>query len=175
MRRTARLPLPLLLIALALVGCTPADPMPSPPPTPSEAPVFASDEEALAAAEEAYGKYLATSDDIIRDGGAGPERLKPLVSDAIYEREAKGFTVLEERNIHGTGSTEFSLALQSYDDTRLTVYACNDYSKTDVVDVTGTSVLAPDRDTLKPFEVTLDPKDSLRLIAMDAWDGGGVC
>jgi hypothetical protein len=55
MRRTARLPLPLLLITLVLAGCTQPDPMPTPPPTPSASPVFASDEEALAAAEEAYG------------------------------------------------------------------------------------------------------------------------
>jgi hypothetical protein len=175
MRRTARLPLPLLLIALVLAGCTPSEPMPTPPPTPSTAPVFASEEEALAAAEEAYGKYMATSDEIIREGGDDPERLRPLVSQEIYEREAAGFSVLQERGIHGTGATTFVLALQSFDDDQLTVYACNDYSSTDVVDSSGKSVLQDDRQVLKPFEVRFDPQDSLRLIAMDSWEGSGVC
>src|SRR5690606_7687607 len=123
MRRTARLPLPLLLITLVLTGCTQPDPMPTPPPTPSSAPVFASDEEALAAAEEAYGKYLEESDQIIRDGGARPERLRPLVSDVIYRREVAGFEQLQERQLPGTGSTAFSLTLQSFDDVEITVYA----------------------------------------------------
>ena len=175
MRRTARLPLPLLLITLVLAGCTQPDPMPTPPPTPSAAPVFASDEEALAAAEEAYGKYLATSDQIIRDGGANPERLKPLVAQEIYEREAAGFEILQERGIHGTGNTKFALKLQSFDNDQVTVYACNDYGDTDVVDSSGASVLPSGRDTLKPFEVSFDSQDSLRLIAIDSWAGGGVC
>src|SRR5690606_919779 len=91
MRRTARLPLPLLLITLVLAGCTQPDPMPTPPPTPSAAPVFASDEEALAAAEEAYGKYLETVDAILADGGSNAERLKPLVTSALFEHEREGF------------------------------------------------------------------------------------
>jgi hypothetical protein len=175
MRRTASLPLPLLLTALLLAGCTDPSPMPTPPPTPSATPVFASDEEALAAAEEAYGKYLATSDEIIRDGGTNPERLVPFVSSDIYERESAGFALLQERSIHGTGTTKFELTLQSFDDDQVTVYACNDYRETDVVDTSGASVLQEDRETLKPFEVVLDPNDSLRVVVMDVWSGGGVC
>lgn len=175
MRRTAHLSAALLLTALVLTGCTTPTPMPTAPPEPSIVPVFASDEEALAAAEEAYGRFLATSDEIIRDGGAHPERLAPLVSSALYERELAGFSVLTERGIRGTGSTTFVLRLQSFDTSHVTVYACNDYSNTDMVDESGASVLQADRETLKAFEVTLDPADSLRLIRMDSWESGGVC
>ena len=72
MRRTARL-LPLAVLGAALLaGCLPTDPPVTPPPTSDLEPVFASDEEALAAAEEAYGAYLAAADEILSSGGADP-------------------------------------------------------------------------------------------------------
>ena len=52
-----------VLVALLLGGCT-GTPAPTASPTPSASaaePVFASDEEALAAAVEAYEKYRAAS------------------------------------------------------------------------------------------------------------------
>ena len=50
------------VLALALSGCAGAPtPTPTPPSSASAAPIFASDEEALAAAEAAYERYRATS------------------------------------------------------------------------------------------------------------------
>jgi hypothetical protein len=174
MRRTARLPLPLLLIALVLAGCTPSEPMPTPPPTPSTAPVFASDEEALAAAEEAYGEYSAAVDAVINDGGVAPERIEPLVSSDIYEQEVAGYRDLAANGWHGTGTTTFDLQLQRYDDSVVTVYACDDVGGTDIVDSSGNSVVKDGRASVIPYEVDFDVKDSMRIVRKEIW-GGEIC
>src|SRR5689334_7391674 len=139
MRRTTRLLAPPLLAALLLAGCTPSDPMPTPPPTSDAAPVFATDEEALAAAEEAYGKYIATVDAILADGGQNPERLEPLVDDSLYQRELDGFAEFAAAGWRGTGARTFQLTLQRYEGHEVSLYSCEDLSGTDVVDSTGAS------------------------------------
>jgi hypothetical protein len=176
MRRTARLPLPLLLITLVLAGCTQPDPMPTPPPTPSAVPVFASDEEALAAAEEAYGKYLETVDAIFADGGADPERLLTVASQAQYESELPGFLRMQDDGVRGTGRATFTLTLQGFDATRgeITVYSCDDISGTDIVDAAGTSVVGSGRANLVPYEVRLSG-DPLIVEERTLWQGSGVC
>lgn len=171
MRRTARLPLPLLLITLVLTGCTQPDPMPTPPPTPSSAPVFASDEDALAAAEEAYGKYSAAADAIINDGGSDPQRLKPFVSSEIYEQEVAAYQDLVTNDWHGVGMTTFTLELQQYDDDAVVVYACDDVSGTDIVDAEGNSVVNVDGATRSRYEVEFAVGDDMRIIRKELWSG----
>jgi hypothetical protein len=175
MRRTARLPLPLLLITLVLAGCTQPDPMPTPPPTPSAVPVFASDEEALAAAEEAYGKFLSATDAVIRDGGAAPERVEAYLSPELYDREVAGYEQLAQNGWHGVGSTTFELTLQYYDEQRVVTYACDDVSETDVLDSNGNSVVLESRATRVAYEVEFDAANDLRIMRKDVWSGGGVC
>lgn len=176
MRRTAHLSAALLLTALVLTGCTTPTPMPTAPPEPSIAPVFASDEEALAAAEEAYGRFLETVDAILASGGSDPERLRPLVSDSMFEKELEGFVTLQSRGWHGVGLRTFTLTLQSYDESEVHVYACDDVSATDVVDSGGASMVADGRLAQYPFEVTFELNaGTLIVAAKELWNGGGVC
>ncbi len=175
MRRTPRLLAATLLAVLVLTGCTtPASP-PPPPPPPEPTPVFASDEEALAAAEKAYAAYIATVDAILRDGGSSPERLRPLVSMEVYERESRGFEEFANQGWRGTGATSFHLSLQRYDNAEVTAYVCEDISATDVINREGHSIVTPDRATLYEFQVTFAADDALVLTSKDAWEGGGVC
>ena len=67
--------------ALLLSGCLPQQPTATPPPEATAAPIFASDEEALAAATAAYAAYLAMSDQILKDGGKDPDRNWISLSD----------------------------------------------------------------------------------------------
>lgn len=175
MRRTTRLLAPPLLAALLLAGCTPSDPMPTPPPTSDAAPIFATDEEALAAAEEAYGKYLATADNILSDGGADPERLLEHVSPSLYDEERVGFERIMAKGWRGVGKTTFQLTLQRYDERQVIAYSCDDVSATDLVDQSGTSVVKEGRIERVPFEVEFDPRDGMRILSKAVWDGGGVC
>ncbi len=71
MARTTKLAA--VVIACALIsGCLPTPTNVIPTAVPTGTPVFASEEEALAAAIEAYEAYLAVSDAILPDGGRGP-------------------------------------------------------------------------------------------------------
>lgn len=175
MRRTAHLPLTLLLAAVVLTGCVTPAPMPTAPPTPADAPVFASDEEALAVAEEAYGRVVEATDSIIRDGGNEPERVESLLSPALYEREAAGYEQLRQNGWRGIGATKFKLQLQSFGASFVVVYACDDLSNTDVVDAEGTSVVLADRLEHVAYEVEFDVEDNMLLVRKDRWEGSGVC
>jgi hypothetical protein len=175
MRRTARLPLPLLLIALVLAGCTPSQPMPTPPSTPSTAPVFASDEEALAAAEEAYGKYMAAADEVIRGGGLQPELVKSYLSADLYERDEESFKQFAENGWFGIGRATFTMHLQRYDERALISYVCDDFSGTDVLNTDGQSVVAAERQTRIPYEVEFSVVDDMLIVRKEIWSGGGVC
>ena len=90
------------LFVVALVGCAPED-SPVPPPTPDVKPLFASDEEALAAAEEAYAAYLAMSDEISHDGGVNPERIAPFVTSERLVTELDSFGRQRDLGIRSAG------------------------------------------------------------------------
>jgi hypothetical protein len=175
MPRTARFLTPVTLAAVLLAGCTPSTPMPAPPPTPDATPVFTSDEEALAAAEEAYGKYLALADTILSEGGNDPERLLDAVSRDVYANEAPGFERIANNGWRGTGKTAFTISLQRYDDPQVVAYVCEDVSATDLLDSSGVSVVKPGRLAIVPFEVEFDGGDHMLIVRKDMWDGGGAC
>ena len=104
-----------------------------PPPTPSVEPLFASDEEALAAAEEAYAAYLAMSDEIAGDGGADPERIAPFVTTERLRDELDSVRrLLARTGFTQSGATTFDplTASSSVDDgaARSSFYACWDAS-----------------------------------------------
>lgn len=177
MRRTARLPLPLLLAAMLIAGCATPAPMPTAPPVPSEAPVFASDEEALAAAEEAYGRYLETVALVLADGGSGPERLRPFLTDDLFTQELVGYEDFATRGWRAVGQHSFDLTLQDFDPGTgdVTAYVCDDRSQLDIVDSHGASVVAPDRPDLAASEVGFVWRGALIIASQTAWNGGGVC
>jgi len=169
-------------LLLALAGCVPVDSHPSSSPTGSATPVFASDAEALAAAEKAYVAYVRITDQILIDGGAHPERLKAVTSAALYAEELKGFQIAAKNGWHSTGGTTYDhFSMQEYNrqDRRslIVAYVCSDVSHVDVLDSAGASVVSPDRPERTAFEVTfaLDGGDKLVLARDEVWTGGGVC
>ena len=184
--RTAPALLVILALSLALTGCVPDDDPIVVDPEPSASPIFESDEEALAAAEEAYGAYLSISDQVLNDGGAHPERLLALVTEDLYSHLLSGFESVAEKGWHGTGATVFDTSsLQSYFNDALpgeqliTIYACVDLSNVDVLDASGASVVTPDRIDRSPYEVgftTVDLGDPSLLVATEEpWGGENFC
>ncbi|HEU0180866.1 MAG TPA: hypothetical protein VFR16_01660, partial [Agromyces mariniharenae] len=75
-------------LALALAGCVSA-PTPTPTPTAADtpAPIFASDEEALAAAETAYARFVEATTAVTNGGGASPDGLDSVASGEALEDE----------------------------------------------------------------------------------------
>ena len=184
--RTAPALLISALVALTLVACVPDDEPVRPEPSPSSSPIFESDEEALAAAEEAYGAYLSVSGNILAQGGADPERLLTVATQEVYEAELESYGDFAERGWHTEGmSVVDSLAIQAVDnfalegDPAVTIYACLDVSATDVVDSTGVSVVSESRPDRTPFETTFSysPESPSRLLLSQksVWSGENFC
>jgi hypothetical protein len=164
---------------LLLAGCGGGDPIPTLPPTPTATPLFASEEEALAAAEEAYAAYREMSDQISAQGGVDPERIAPFVTERRLTDELRGFGTLREAGLRIEGVASFEvLAVQRYEeigpDAEVVFYACSDLSRSRVIDEGGADVTPPDRDDRLLIEVVLRTVDGalpLRLESDNAWPG----
>ena len=175
-----------LVAAFALAGCVSA-----PTPTPStsaatDAPVFASDEEALAAATEAYAAYQAMSDLILAEGGANPDRIRDVASESFAASEIESFNQAMSSGLHSTGLSTFdkvsiqAIANSSVDNIGVvTVYLCSDVSRIDILNSTGVSVVSESRPDRTPFEVTFDIQSTesrgLVVGSRSVWTGGRVC
>lgn len=172
----------LAVIGLLLVGCVPDVAAPDPTPTPTSAPVFASDEEALAAAEAAYAAYQEASADVFSAGGQGAERLRNVATGEFLAESTAGFERVAEEGWVSVGSPSFdSVELQQFKGTgvgegAVVVYLCDDVSDVDVLDLQGASVVSGDRPDRTRFEVTFDAIDpgDLLISSRQVW-GDGSC
>lgn len=173
----------LLAVVFALTGCVPEVSEPTPVPTvvASDAPIFASEEEALAAAEAAYAEYVRVSDLIGAEGGAGAERLIPFLSPDMYERESKIYEVLVESKRTIVGKTSYSgFILQRVSDAMTSVdiqaYVCVDVSNNRILDAAGIDVTPADRADRVSLQVTFEATStSTVLTGSEVWSGSSVC
>ena len=163
MRTPFRLPAVTLVLvaALAVSGCTPDRPAPVPSVSQSGTPLFASDEEALAAAEEAYAAYLAVVDGVLANGGADIERLASVAVGDQLVADKKEIEEAARLGLHSTGTTTFdSLTLQRYElhefHPAVVAYLCQDVTSVDVLDSSGRSVVDSTRSNRIRYEVSFD-------------------
>jgi outer membrane murein-binding lipoprotein Lpp len=142
---------------LLLSGCASDDVTP-PSPTPSaSAPVFASDEEAVEAAEAALNEYWRVSGEVFRAGGEGVEKLEPLVTaekyaDSLLAAEdfaARGWIQVGEIRVD---SVEFQSSYADGETDFIVVSACVDYSGYSVQTAEGNKVELVEPRTRVPFE-----------------------
>ena len=118
--------------------------------------MFASDEEALAAAELAYRNYIAVSDQIANDGGAGAERLEPFVSEELYRQQAQEYADVLSQGLRATGASTFdTFNLESYDTESgvIRAYVCIRVSNIRVVDMAGLDVTPSTRNNDLPLQI----------------------
>ena len=180
------LPLAAITIAAALLlsGCVPQDPEVIPPPEPSTEPIFASDEEALAAATEAYKAYLAMSDLIAQEGGVNPERIAPYVTEEWLGQEVAAFKELFDSGNHQTGNITMSVAqLQAHSSDvdgvgSVAAYFCLDFSASEVVTAEGAAVTPLSRPEYVTVEVhfgnsVVEPE--LVVEGIEPWQSSGIC
>jgi hypothetical protein len=173
-----------IVTALSASACAPPTPAKPPKPSPSSTALFASDEEALAAAEEAYREYLSVIDDVLQGGGAETAGLGAVAANAALDQalaDAREFASLGYRTVGTTGlnaivlqrmeaGTEDSIAI-------VEAYVCEDASQVDLVNAEGISLVSDDRPPLTPFQVSFsnEGERGLVLTSRSAWDGEGVC
>src|SRR5690554_1538774 len=93
MPRLATLAATAVAVAL-LTGCATETPAITPAPDPAVTPVFASDEEALAAAVEAYEAYWYALSEILEDAGSGEERIDEFATAEQAARDKADFAEL---------------------------------------------------------------------------------
>jgi hypothetical protein len=173
-----------LFAALAATGCTPGPAKPQ-TPAPSSTPLFASDEEALAAAKEAYAAYLAVVDGVLQDGGRDTTALSDVaVGDALDQAlaDAREFQAMGYRTV---GSTQIGqVRLQSNnmkvgtDGVVIRAYVCEDVSQVGLFDNEGRSVVSPERPTVTPFQAAfVSSQDSADVIVSErtVWEDLSAC
>lgn len=171
-----------VLAVLLVAGCVPGEPVITPEPDPGVTPVFASDEEALAAATEAYARYLEVSDQITAEGGANPERLEPYVTPEQWAEELAGMKEWSDSGNMSVGASTFDrVTLQQYtsdpDLYQLTVYLCVDVSAVKVLDSTGSDVTRDDRINRYPLEVGFEASapDDVLIARSEVWLDASYC
>ncbi|GAA3749442.1 hypothetical protein GCM10022239_25940 [Leifsonia bigeumensis] len=152
-----------LAAVLLLAGCIPGEPVITPEPDPDATPVFASDEEALAAATEAYAKYREVLDKIFIGGATDLSQLENVATGDQLQTESDAFAEVNERGLHSSGGTTFEVQeLQQYDagasdgKSIIIVYICENVSAVDVFDQSGASIVSSTRPDTSLYEVTFD-------------------
>jgi hypothetical protein len=145
--------------------------------------MFSSDDEALAAAEAAYGNYVAISDQIARDGGANPERLENFVTAGLLEKGQSDFDFYRDGRLRATGSTGFdSFRAQTIqrdpDQTAIEAYVCLRLANLRIVDANESDVTPVDRENNLPLVVRLlatGPGAKFVVSAGEVWTGKNFC
>ncbi|TFC95128.1 MULTISPECIES: hypothetical protein [Cryobacterium] len=174
-----------LLVALSLAGCTPEpEPQASESTAPTDAPVFASDEEALAAATEAYAAYLTAGDVAEGPGTPTREHFFSLSAGDAHEQDLSISSSFDEKGWTQIGSTSFdSMAVQAIkinDENmwEIRAYVCLDVSASDIVDSNGVSVSKANRPLRVPLEVAFirgQDNGHLQVSESRVWSGSNFC
>lgn len=168
-----------------LSGCVPTDPVVTPVPEASSTPVFASEDDALAAAEAAYAAYVAVSDRVAQAGGDGSQDFASVVTPDWLEHEVDSAATLKKSGLHQVGESEvLSFALQQLDQSQVssasvTTYVCIGLHDVRYLDAAGSDKTPASRPDAVPLEVSFESQkgkpDSLLVAGNDPWAGDDFC
>lgn len=171
-----------LVAALALSGCAtePAGPVTlSPVPVGTPTPVFASKAEAAEAAKDAYERYLKAVGEVANDGGEDAGRLRPFLTPAAFEEEARAVQQGRQAGLRTRGTAKLrALKLQraNLSSGALTAYACVDLSGVTVLDESGDDVTPKDRVDQQTGLATFTFESGRLLLARNGtWSGVSIC
>ncbi len=173
----------LILAAATVTGaataCVGPTPIPTLPPQPTATPVFASEEEALAAATAAYEQFVRVSDEVAAGGWETPGVLNSVAVDPALARELESAEEFAAAGYRQTGTTQvLSTALQQLDPgppAVVVIYACIDVSEVDLVDSAGTSLVPDTRPDVIPVEIQLAGDAALMVSGVEQWGGPNFC
>jgi hypothetical protein len=165
-----------------LAGCV----GPAPTPTPTEAvsePVFASEEEALAAAEAVFAKYVEAASAVANSGGADMSPFDGLLTEKQMTDETAFAEKLRSEGRVLVGSYTFEqfkgqqVDIQSPEGVYVQAYACLDFS-TSHFEVNGEPVDDQDNRDVVPIETVLvasPGSPELRIDGLETWTGENFC
>lgn len=159
---------PAVAFTLLLSGCSssPAPPASVPPATAIDAPVFATDAQAVVAATAAYAAYSDQMAAVYSTPGSDPEEIRTVASRAFADVLIAEVRQLRESGRHIAGETSFAgVSLQSVDETAragvgaVVVELCLDVSGADITDATGASIVDQTLPAKTPYLVSFDWQD----------------
>ena len=167
-----------LALAVVLGLATGCQPEPAPSPT---TPVFASEDEAFAAAEETYRAYVDALNQV--------DLSDPETFEAVYEwttgdanaGERKSLTQMHADGWTVEGATVVTavnpIQYSADADPSVVLQACTDVSSVEVLDRGGTSVVDPDRPVAQASLVALDrsPTSATGMVISSIDGGDHVC
>lgn len=166
---------------LALAGCSFESKAESTlAPTFSSAPtrLFATEEEAIAAAKALYDEYSLVSDSIAR-GEFESSAITPFVTAEEYVREEEGFRAFRDKRLRLAGETvSYGFAAQDVDLTAgaISFYICLDVSASRVLNDSGDDVTPPGRGDKQPVLVDAITQGGRLLIdSHESWSGDNFC
>ncbi|MDH6181381.1 hypothetical protein M2152_001563 [Microbacteriaceae bacterium SG_E_30_P1] len=163
--------LALAVLAATLSGCGPGrvTDAPAPEPTVTEEPLFATDAEALAAAEKVYREYSDLAD--AAGASADPSALTSYVTEEWFAREEAGYRDLAESGKRLVGTTILtSFRLQSFDGHEIVVYVCHDTRAVRVIEQETLADVTPtDRPNEALLEVRFEVEEGLRIAESNLW------
>jgi hypothetical protein len=168
-----------LFAGLIFTACS----TPAPKPTPTSTAVFATEEEALAAATDTYQRYTAALDSESAKGDVSAESIRTLVTPEFFEEFLEPSTIATN-GWHTEGATTFdSVSLIAYtedaDHAQVSLKLCRDVSGLQIMDSAGAEVHPPGRSERFPVEVRFvsDANDSTELLisASGSWPGDDFC
>ncbi|MBN9607395.1 MAG: hypothetical protein J0G30_12370 [Actinomycetales bacterium] len=165
-------------VALLATACVPGtNPTPSPTPTVQPTPLFATEEEALAAARDAYSRYLEVAAEVVNEGGRQPENLEEVLTGTQLELETQAANDLASAGAYIEGSARLvSMDVQSFDNTTVQTYACVDYSELVLHRANGSVESLAVGDPVVPLELGFRVvAETLLLASQSNWDGASFC
>lgn len=175
-----------LALAVALAGCAaPAEPASEPTPTKTAvAPIFTSDEEALAAVDAALTRFFDVVGDVGEDGGDDAERVLSVTTGPAADEHLEYLQTLsaEQLTVQGRSTFDSVRLVERYqNDARATAvaYYCVDSSSTRLLDSNGDDVTPSGRRERTPLTGTFVSREAaspdLVLSEVTAWDGSDFC
>lgn len=180
--RTAAAGLLIFALAATLAGCSDTTRIPDPTPEATADPLFASDEEALAAAVEVYERYLVAADDALNDPELPLDNLNAIASDALTENIVAIRSNLEEQGLSIVGyrtivNSIFQSSVTEQSSTDVSFYVCESVADTDILNADGMSMVEEDRLVLSEWmpTVSFDGSSEGEVVARELWQGGGIC
>lgn len=154
----------LFVSLLALTACVPVPAhVPAPTDAATEQPLFATDAEALAAAEEVYREYLRVADEVRASGEL--DRLKPLTTAAWFSHEQDVHQDFDAQGVQLVGNPTVSdIVLESFDSNEIRLYACHHTAGVRLIDSAGADITPTERPDVGLLIVTLSRVGSTLLI-----------
>lgn len=150
------------LTTLATTGGCSASPAPKPTPTP----LFATEEEAFAAAEEVYREYIAAFNEVDLQDPATFEAPAEYTDGRYEAGERKDLSELYAEGYVRSGAIAIvRIAPERVDeDGAIYLKTCNDVSATLLTDASGVVVTPPDRPTAFAIELRFETRDGGLLL-----------